>query len=140
MPHFIVEYSANIHNEMKLDELLQQLHRAALSTGIFALAAIRVRAKKRDHYIVADGDPRNAFVHVDAHIGQGRSTELRQQVGRQLFAAICDHLSAACGDRPLAISFELHEIDSDFSLRRNNLHERLAAKKTGDDGPNPKFQ
>ena len=40
MPHFIVEYSANLDDEIKMQKLLGTLHDAALETGVFPLGGI----------------------------------------------------------------------------------------------------
>ena len=37
MPHLIVEYSANIEDQIALDALLDKLHTCALGTGVFPL-------------------------------------------------------------------------------------------------------
>ena len=44
MPHFIVEYSSNLDDEIKIQKLLSTLHDATLETGVFPLGGIRFRA------------------------------------------------------------------------------------------------
>ncbi len=130
MPHFIVEYSANIEEEMDLDGLLKAVHTAALKTGVFPLGGIRVRASKRDHYIIADGDAQNSFVHVVSRIREGRPIEVRKEAGDAVMAAICDHLQPVFGKRPLAISFEIQEIDMRLNFKKNNIHDYLKNKES----------
>ena len=127
MPHLIVEYSSNLDPHLDLAGLTQRLHRAAIDTGVFPLGGARTRAVRRDHYVVADGDPANGFVHLVARIGHGRSKEVKKRAGDALFSALCGHLESLYQSSPLAISFEIQEIDPDFSYKRNNLHERLAS-------------
>jgi 5-carboxymethyl-2-hydroxymuconate isomerase len=66
MPHFTVEYSANLAPEIRAPELLLALRDAAMATGEFELAAMRLRAEPREVYLLADGHPENAFVHICA--------------------------------------------------------------------------
>ena len=62
MPHLIVEYSANIEDQIALDALLDKLHTCALGTGVFPLGGLRVRAHRADAYRIADLSPDNGFV------------------------------------------------------------------------------
>lgn len=126
MPHLIVEYSANIEEALKLPELLTRLRDCAVASGVFPLGGIRLRGARRDHYLIADGDPANAFVHLTARIGQGRTLEIRQSIAQALFDVLCSHLAELYAERGLGISVEIQEIDAATSLKKNNLHERLA--------------
>lgn len=125
MPHLIVEYSANLEAEIELDELLRKLRDQAADGGVFPLPGIRVRAARREHCLVADGDPSHGFVHVTARIGAGRDEATRRAQAQLLFDALCEHLAPIYERRGLGISFEMVEIDPVGSLKKNNLHERL---------------
>ena len=46
MPHLIVEYSANIEDQIALDTLLDNLHASALATGVFPIGGLRVHYMK----------------------------------------------------------------------------------------------
>ena len=46
MPHLTVEYSANLEPRLDVMGLLGAVHRSALSTGVFEIGGIRVRAEK----------------------------------------------------------------------------------------------
>ncbi|WP_321393465.1 5-carboxymethyl-2-hydroxymuconate Delta-isomerase [Emcibacter sp.] len=128
MPHFIVEYSANIEDELDLPAFLPKIRDKAVETGVFPLGGVRVRAARRDHYVVADGAPENAFVHVTARLREGRPFEVRKKAGNDIFQVICDYLQPIFDSRPLGISFEMQEIDMDFNFKKNNLHARMREK------------
>ena len=125
MPHFIVEYSSNIEEDLDIDDLLSKLHATALETGLFALGGIRVRAERRDHYIIADGKEDNAFLHLIARIRAGRTLEARKEAGEKIFATFCEALAPHYDTRPLALSFEIQEINPDLSFKQNNIHSYL---------------
>jgi 5-carboxymethyl-2-hydroxymuconate isomerase len=124
MPHFILEYSRNLEPELDVDELFVRLRAAALETGIFPPGGIRFRAYPCETYLVADGDPRNGFVHLTLKLGHGRSIEVKKSAGEKLFAALTGHLNPIFEKRPLAISFEMRELDPELSFKKNNLHRK----------------
>lgn len=128
MPHLIVEYSANIEQAIDLDTLLDKLHANAVDSGMFPLGGIRIRAYRAEHYRIADCDPANAYVHVTAVVGHGRPLDLRERVSRELFATLSEHLEPIFAAGPLAISFNMREFDPVLNLKRNNLHEHVAAR------------
>jgi 5-carboxymethyl-2-hydroxymuconate isomerase len=129
MPHVIVEYSANLVGAVEIRPLLQALHEAAIKTGVFPAGGVRTRAERRDEYIVADGRPEAAFVHVMLRIGAGRDAPTKKRAADSVFAVLCDHLKPVQDTRPLAISLEVQELDPVLNLKKNNLHAYLAADK-----------
>lgn len=125
MPHLIIEYSANLEAEIDLDGLMRKLRDRAAGGGVFPLPGIRVRAARRDCYLIADGDPSHGFVHLTVRIGAGRDEATRRAQSQLLFDGLCEHLAPVQERRGLGISLEMVEIDPVGSLKKNNLHERL---------------
>jgi 5-carboxymethyl-2-hydroxymuconate isomerase len=135
MPHIVVEYSANLRERIGLQRLLERLHETAIATGVFPLGGTRTRAVERSAYRIADGHPDNAFVHVTLRIGHGRDLDTRRRAGQQVFEAACVHLAPVFDTSPLAISFEVQEIDPDLNFKRNNLHQYVEARRAGREQP-----
>ena len=131
MPHLIVEYSANLEQVTDIARLVGSLHEAALETGVFPIGGIRTRAARRDAYRIADGHADNAFIHVQARIGTGRTPEVRQQASEHIFARLKAETAEVFAGRPLGLTFEIVEIDPVGSLKHNNLHEIVAARRKG---------
>lgn len=129
MPHVIVEYSANLEPAVSPRRLVDALHRAALDTGVFPIGGLRTRAERREVYAVADGDPDNGFVAVLARIGEGRDADTRRRVAQALMATLEAETAEVFRARGLGLTVEVQEIDGTASLKTNNLHERLAAKR-----------
>ncbi len=129
MPHQIIEYSANLGSRMDIDALVTVLHEAAAGIDALPLGGLRTRAVARDHYRVADGHPDNAFINVMLRLAPGRSLEVRKAAGEILFGALCDFLEPAFSTSPLAISYEIQEIDADLRWKRNNLRDYMAQRK-----------
>lgn len=129
MPHVIVEYSANLEPRVDIQGLLHTLHQAMLGTGVAPPAALRTRAARREHYVVADGDPANAFIAITLRLGHGRDAATRAAVAQTVFDAASSFLDPDFANNPLAITLELEEIPPPGSLKRNNLHARMRAKE-----------
>lgn len=126
MAHFIVEYSANLDGELDVPALFRAMHAAAVGTGVFPLGGIRFRARRCDEYLIADGNPRNAFVHVSCRMGHGRPIEVRRRVADKLFETLCAFLDPVFRGRPMGISFEMSELHAELSYKKNNMHDRPA--------------
>ena len=131
MPHFIIEYSANLDSELDLPAFVEAVHEAALATGIFPLKGMRTGAARRETYRIADGHPDNGFVHLVARIGHGRTLEVKKTGGQAIFDAVTAHLKPLSDRLPLAISFEIQEIDPDLNFKTNNLPEWIE-RRSGD--------
>jgi 5-carboxymethyl-2-hydroxymuconate isomerase len=131
MPHLIVEYSANIEGDVDMPRLLSAIHAAALETDVFPLGGVRVRAERRDLYAIADQHRDNAFIHVQARIGIGRAPEVRQKAAEHIFAAVKSETARAFARRPMGLSLVVVEIDPVGSLKHNNLHEAVEARRKG---------
>lgn len=135
MPHQIIEYSANLEPELDVDGLVATLHETAAAIEAFPVAGLRTRAGKRTHYRIADNHADNAFVHVVLRIAHGRSLAVRQAAGEQIFSALCEFLQPFIDKGPLAVSFEMQEIDPDLRWKRNNLPDYLKRRATGGRSP-----
>jgi len=123
MPHFIIEYSANLDNQLDISNLVRVVHEAAINTSIFPLKGIRTRAERRESYRIADGHPENTFIHLVAHIGHGRSLEVKKTSGQAIFEAVRTYVAPLAERIPLALSFEIHELDPVLNFKVNNLPE-----------------
>jgi 5-carboxymethyl-2-hydroxymuconate isomerase len=128
MPHLIVEYSANVENQIDVLKLIETVHQAALRTGVFEVAAVRTRAERREYYVIADGHRDNAFVAIFVRVAKGRPPETRERLGQEIFDAACGFLEKAYEKMPLAISLEVQEIDDTAAFRKNNLHALVKAR------------
>ena len=125
MPHFTIEYSANLEGSVDVQAFCDEILRAALATGIFETGAVRVRALRCEHYAIADRHPENSFIDVSLRIGTGRDLETRKKVGDAIFTAMTTFLAKLFEGKHFALSFEIREIDPQLSYKKNAIHERL---------------
>lgn len=129
MPHQIIEYSVNLESSVDIDALLTVLHETAASIDALPVGGLRTRAVPREHYRIADGHPDNAFINVVLRLAPGRPFVVRKEAGEQLFQALCDYLEPVYSSSPLAISYEIQELDADLRWKKNNLRDYLASRE-----------
>ena len=129
MPHMRIEYSASLDGRVGMEDFVLAIREAILSTGLFELGAIRVRAFRADHVAITDLDPANGFIHMEFRIGEGRSLADKKAAGEVIFAAATQALSPLFDTPHFALSFEIVEIVGDVSWKKNAMHARLRAAK-----------
>lgn len=126
MPHIWVEYSANIEKEINVPQLLEAVQDALIDDGsIFPFAGARTRGVRVDNYLVVDGHPDNAFVHVLLRVASGRSEADRKAAGERVFAKVKDNLAALMASRPLGLSVQMEESDGTVNLKTSNYRDYL---------------
>lgn len=125
MPHLTLEYTDNIRDP-RIPELLRKLNGVLLARpDIFPVGGIRARAYRLTEYAVADStETQDAFVHVVLKIGAGRSDEVKQATGDDLFAVLKTHFADEFAARPLALSQEIQEFSEAGTWKHNNIHAR----------------
>jgi 5-carboxymethyl-2-hydroxymuconate isomerase len=128
MPHFTIEYSANLDAQIDMAKLVEVVRKAAVETGIFPLGGIRVRAVRCDNYAIGDGNPDFGFLDMVLRLGEGRDLPTRQNAGEHVFRALSAHLDPVFARSRFALSFDMQINDKDTSWKRNNIHEALKAE------------
>ena len=128
MPHFSIEYSANLDAHVDMTEICEIVRKAAVETGIFPLGGIRVRAIRCEHYAIADGNPEFGFLDMVLRLGEGRDLATRKKAGEHIFKALSAHLDPVFKESKFALSFDMQINDKETSWKRNNIHEALKAE------------
>jgi 5-carboxymethyl-2-hydroxymuconate isomerase len=129
MPHFIVEYTANLEQDGDLPGLLKKVNDILIAqNGVFPIGGIRSRAVRLEHYRMADGQADYAFVHAQLKIGAGRDEATKQRVGDALFDMMKAHFAALYEKRYLALSMEIAEFSEAGTWKHNNVHARFRKK------------
>ncbi|MGY4309941.1 5-carboxymethyl-2-hydroxymuconate isomerase [Bradyrhizobium sp. USDA 4369] len=128
MPHFSIEYSANLDERLNMAEVCEIVRKAAGETGIFPIGGIRVRAIRCEHYAIADGKPDYGFLAMLLRLGEGRDLAARQRAGEHVFKALSAHLDPIFASSKFALSFDMQINDAATSWKRNNIHDALKAE------------
>jgi 5-carboxymethyl-2-hydroxymuconate isomerase len=130
MPHFTLEYSANLDARLDIGKVVEVVRKAAVETGIFPLGGIRVRSVRCEHYAIADGSADLGFLDMVLRLGEGRDLATRMKAGEHIFKALSAHLDPVFANGKFALSFDMQINDKDTSWKRNNIHDALKAEAT----------
>jgi len=125
MPHFTIEYSANLDGLVDMGATVELVRKAAVETGIFPLGGIRVRAIRCEHYAIADGRKNYGFLDMVLRLGEGRDLAARKKAGEHIFEALSAHLDPVFANSKFALSFDMQINDKETSWKRNNIHDAL---------------
>jgi 5-carboxymethyl-2-hydroxymuconate isomerase len=125
MPHFSIEYSANLEEHVDMPALLDVLRLAAIETGLFPLAGIRIRAFKANHVSIADGDPRHAFLDLGIRLREGRPQDAKEAAVSHVFKALEGFLAPAMAQHSIALSMEMRDIDASLSPKAGSIRDHL---------------
>ena len=86
MPHFLVDCSESIFILHTEEEVIETVHLAAKSTELFNENDIKVRVNSFKKY--STGNKIEDFIHVFAHIMEGRSNEKKAELSRKIVQAL----------------------------------------------------
>ena len=128
MPHFTIEYSANLDGRVDMAKVVEIVRKAAVETGTFPIGGIRVRAIRCEHYAIADGSAQSGFLAMLLRLGEGRDLAARKKAGEHIFKALSSHLDPVFAAGQFALSFDMQINDKETSWKRNNIHEALKAE------------
>lgn len=129
MAHFTIDYSPNLEPDVDIAALCDLIRRAAIETGVFPLAGIRVRAFAAQYVSIADGDAQHGYIDIAVRLRGGRTIEARKAATDQIFAAAQAHLAPVMAERSLALSFEMRDIDPELSPKAGSVREFLSAPR-----------
>ena len=122
MAHFIYEYSANLPEDiLDLPALMEKMHRVAADTGVFPLSGIRSRAIRCEEFRIADGAADKGFINLSMKVGRGRDEQTRLDCGQALFDTLVNHLQPLMDRQPVAVSFEMRELEALVKFNRKSF-------------------
>lgn len=125
MPHFQLDYSANLEDVVDISALCEALRATAAGIETFPTPGIRVRAVRVDHYALADGNPAHGFIDLSVRLREGRSPQVKHAAMAQIFAALKGFVSPAMATRSIALSAEMRDIDADLAPKFGNTRSHL---------------
>lgn len=125
MPHIAIDYSANLEPEVDIAALCDLLRRAAIETGEFPVAGVRVRAFAASHVSIADGNPDHGYIDIGVRLRGGRDLATRERATAHIFAAAEGFLAPVMSRRSLALSLEMRDIDPALSPKSGSIRDHL---------------
>jgi len=125
MPHITIDYSANLEPEVDIAALCDLLRRAAIETGEFPVAGVRVRAFAARHVSIADGNPDHGYIDIGVRLRGGRDLATRERATAHIFTAAEGFLAHVMARRSLALSLEMRDIDPALSPKTGSIRDYL---------------
>jgi 5-carboxymethyl-2-hydroxymuconate isomerase len=125
VPHIHIEYSSNLEERLDITGLLVVLRDAALETGLFPLAGIRVRATPARHVLIADGNPDHAFLDISLRLRGGRELDVRKKATDEIYGKVRAYCAETLETSSFLLSFEMRNIDPDLAPKDSSVARYL---------------
>ncbi len=106
MPHCTIEYSPSVASTTSPSTLVQSVHDAALSTGLFHPDAIKTRAIETPFYRLSE--QLNGYIHVCLSIMPGRTPPQKSDLCDAVLKSLADLALSA-----ISITVETRDIERD---------------------------
>ena len=128
MAHLSFQYSRGLSKHLDLSLFCDLMRATMIKTTYFPVGGIRVRGFVADVISVADGDPNHNFIDMVLRMGEGRSVDIRKKITETLYSTAEDFIKKRNISNPIALSLEVLEIYSEFSIKRyNTVHVAISS-------------
>ncbi len=125
MPHFQIDYSANLEQVVDMGALCEAIRAAAAEIETFPTAGIRVRATRVDHFAMADGDTKHGFIDLSVRLREGRTDDVKKDAIARVFEALKNFMTPAMESNSIALSAEMRDINADLSPKFGNIRDHM---------------
>jgi 5-carboxymethyl-2-hydroxymuconate isomerase len=110
MPHLTLEYTANLEATPPTPALMLSLHRMLEEVAGIKVGNCKSRWRRVEEWVVADGAPGGAFVHLGMRFLEGRPQKTIGAVGPAALEILKGHFTPAPDGTRLQITVEVEEI------------------------------
>jgi 5-carboxymethyl-2-hydroxymuconate isomerase len=86
MPHCVIEYSADVADQVAIEDLMAAVHEAAFSSDLFPEYDIKTRAVAYEHH--RTGQTQDSFFHVNVHLLSGRDDAQKSSLSEKILASV----------------------------------------------------
>ena len=90
MPHFVIDCSEEIIRQKSAEEIMNIVFGMAEASGLFAPNDVKVRLRPFQYYKL--GENKQNFIHIFAYIIQGRNTEQKANLSKQIISRLTERL------------------------------------------------
>lgn len=125
MPHFQIEYSANLETVIDMGALCEAIRVKAATIDTFPMAGIRVRATRVNFVAMADGDPKHGFIDLSVRLREGRPDGVKRDAIDQIFATLKEFMTPAMASHSIALSAEMRDINAELSPKFGTIRDHL---------------
>ncbi len=121
MPQILLEYSSNISELLSEDfpyiTILKEIHTILNEVGKIKLENCKSRALSHSHYYIADGKIDHALLHLEISFMEGRSDELKKEMGEMMIQYLQDYLNILYQDRAKKLKIQITVHFQDISKK-----------------------
>ena len=110
MPQVVLEYSENCIHKDEFSVLFQKVHNVLSQTGGISLDNCKSRACQCQQFYIADGNPINAFCHLDIRFVEGRTDQIKNTIGTQCLGLLKDYFAESIEQQQMQITVEVRDI------------------------------
>ncbi|MEB5476118.1 5-carboxymethyl-2-hydroxymuconate Delta-isomerase [Acinetobacter pollinis] len=124
MPNLTLQYSGNL--DIDTQDLLLELHGVLFNSELFEYKHdIKSRAIQFDEFLIGDGLEKNAFIHLQICVLNGRTTEQLQQLNEQLLQKIKDNQKIIHTDVTKEIHLSVEVVEMNKEIYRKAVISRV---------------
>lgn len=117
MPQITLHYTANITSSVHFDEMFLKIHRILNETGGVDIGNCKSRALRFEDYFIGEGKPEKAFVHLDVALLEGRSDEVKSELGNEILEYLKSAYGTAIKQTDLQITVEIRDIPKRYYFK-----------------------
>ncbi|MBC8504845.1 MAG: 5-carboxymethyl-2-hydroxymuconate Delta-isomerase [Anaerolineales bacterium] len=110
MPQISLEYTRNITPQIDSANLFPKIHQILGGVARIPIDNCKSRANRLDDFYIADGEPANAFVHLEIRFIEGRSPEVKTAIGEQCLEQLETYFVESTARLNLQITVEILDI------------------------------
>ncbi len=110
MPRIVLEYSLNTTDAIDFAQLFTDIHRTINTTGNVKITNCKSRAIGYKDYFIGSGGLTNAFVHLEVQWLEGRSPEVKSQLGEELLDLLKKYYQSTLTEFDLQITVHITDI------------------------------
>ena len=125
MPHFQIDYSANLEEIVDMSALCEAIRDTAAQIDTFPTAGIRVRATRVDHFAIADGAAKHGYIDLSVRLREGRPQDVKEDAVARVFATLKAYVGPAMDKHSIALSAEMRDIDASLSPKFGNIRDHM---------------
>lgn len=111
MPHITLQYTDNIGLKSSFNQLFPAVHQTINTIAGIKIDNCKSKAIKLEQYYIGDGSANNGFLHLEVKILEGRSAEIKSEIGKKLLQILKTHFNNKNKILDLQITVEIIDIE-----------------------------
>jgi 5-carboxymethyl-2-hydroxymuconate isomerase len=113
MPHLTLEYTNNVGSEIDFHEIFTAFHGILVDVGSIDIGNCKSRAILLDDYLIGAGSPKGAFVHLEVRLLEGRSVDVKREMGSRFLELLGEYFATPLAKSELQITVQIMEMQKD---------------------------